>query len=333
MPELPEVETTVRGLRKYVVGKTITDFWCDWPNMIRYTTPATLGKLISGSKIVAVRRRAKHILIDLKSQNKRETNKTLVIHMKMTGHLLYGQYKRCNEQSARSNLQTWRAVGAGPLRDDPYNRFIHAIWTLVPASLPLRQGFAGQARLRGAKMHLAFSDMRKFGRIALHDTHNLYNAKELENLGPELWDLDVNRFIAIYLPNNKTGRTTSRGTIKQKLLDQRLLAGVGNIYADESLWASGIHPLSRPSQVPKAKLSELFRALVSITKQSLKTGGDSMSDYRNVDGEGGRFQNFHKAYKQTGKPCTKRGCKGIIKRIVVSMRGTHYCPKHQILYA
>lgn len=301
MPELPEVETTVRGLRERVLGKAITDFWCDWPNMLRYVSPATFKGLVVGKKIIAVRRRAKHILIDL-SGNPSTTlrvNKTLVIHMKMTGHLMYGKYVYQNKK--------WRAINPGPLRDDPYNRFIHAVFTLS-------NGY-----------RIAFCDMRKFGKIALHDTNNLHNAKELENLGPELWELTPAKFIPIY-------RHTKGGKIKTKLLDQTLLAGVGNIYSDEGLWAAGIDPRSVPRKIPATKLSKLFKSLVAITKRSLKTGGDSMSDYRNIDGLGGKFQNFHRAYRQTGKACKKLGCRGKIERIVVATRSTHFCPKHQTLY-
>ncbi|HEY4514755.1 MAG TPA: bifunctional DNA-formamidopyrimidine glycosylase/DNA-(apurinic or apyrimidinic site) lyase [Candidatus Paceibacterota bacterium] len=311
MPELPEVETTVRGLRERVVGTTITDFWCNAPGMVRYMTPEKLGKEIKRAKIIGVRRRAKNILMDLNNK------KSLVIHMKMTGHLLYGNYKRWNEKGARSNLpaslakrgeQTWKAKGEGPLRDDPYNRFVHVVFTLDNGH------------------HIAFCDMRKFGKIALHRTDTLHTSKELSSLGPELWELTSKQFIPIY-------RHISRGKIKQKLLDQTLLAGVGNIYSDEGLWASSIHPKSIPGKIPEDKLRNLFANLVKITKKSLATGGDSMSDYRNVDGVGGGFQNFHKAYRRTGKPCTLRGCSGTIKRIVVGARSTHYCHIHQKKYA
>src|SRR3989338_1847177 len=311
MPELPEVETTIRGLRSRVRGHIITDFWCDHGNIIRYISVSQLRKLVRGKKIIGIRRRAKHILIDLSG------GKSLVIHMKMTGHLLYGKWKMLNGK--------WKVTEKGPLRDDPYNRFIHAIFTLVTTSL----------KLRGAKTHLAFSDMRKFGKIAIHDTNNLGEAKELENLGPELWEITAKKFADIYL-NVKSGKPTSlklrEPRIKQKLLDQHILAGVGNIYSDEGLWASGIHPLSQPNKIPETKLKKLFKALVAVTKASLKTGGDSMSDYRNIDGVGGEFQNFHKAYRHTDKRCKKRGCTGIINRIVVGTRSTHFCPKHQTLY-
>ncbi|HEY4504358.1 MAG TPA: bifunctional DNA-formamidopyrimidine glycosylase/DNA-(apurinic or apyrimidinic site) lyase [Candidatus Paceibacterota bacterium] len=296
MPELPEVETTVRGLRARVLGKTITDFYCDAPDMIRYISVATLKKLVVGKRIRATRRRAKHILIDLSG------GKTLVIHMMMTGHLLYGKYAQTGPK-----VRLWEPdLKVGPLRDQ-YNRFIHAVFTLSNGR------------------HIAFCDMRKFGKIAIHDTNNLHVIKELADLGPELWELKTVEFVKIM-------RTKKTGKIKQILLNQKVLAGVGNIYSDEGLWAAAIHPCSKPGKIPVPKLTKLFKALVVITKRSLKTGGDSMSDYRNVDGVGGKFQNFHKAYRQTGKACKHPGCRGKIKRIVVGTRGTHFCSRHQKLY-
>lgn len=311
MPELPEVETTVRGLREKVVGKTITAFWCDHGRMVRYVSVKRFGKLVRGAKIGGVRRRGKNILIDLSPSTSLGVNKTIVVHMKMTGHLLYGKYAQTGSKD-----RPWVPVlKDGPL-GDPYNRFIHAVFTLSGPATP---------RLRRTKMHLAFSDMRKFGKIALHDTANLHTAKELIDLGPELWELETKKFIEI-LKLKKSGR------IKQVLLDQTVLAGVGNIYSDEGLWAASIHPLSKPSKIPEANLKKLFQELVKVTKRSLATGGDSMSDYRNVDGVGGKFQNFHKAYRQNNKKCVKKDCNGMMERIVVGSRSAHFCPKHQRLY-
>src|SRR3989344_4477570 len=210
MPELPEVETTARGLRSKVVGHTITDFWCDHARMIRYISIPALRKLVVGRKVMGARRRAKHVLIDLSG------GKTLVIHMKMTGHLLYGTYKSGNEKGARSNLQTWRAEGTGPLRDDPYNRFVHAIFVLDSPTSP---------RLRGARFCLAFSDMRKFGKIAIHDTGNIHSARELEGLGPELWELDSKKFVEL-IKGPTSPRLRGVRKIKQVLMDQKILAGV-----------------------------------------------------------------------------------------------------------
>ena len=312
MPELPEVETTARGLRSKVVGHTITDFWCDHARMIRYISIPALRKLVVGRKVVIARRRAKHVLIDLSG------GKTLVIHMKMTGHLLYGKYSKITNPKAQNSTksQIWKAQGEGPLRDDPYNRFVHAIFVLDSPTSP---------RLRGARLCLAFSDMRKFGKIAIHDTHNIHTAKELEGLGPELWEIKAREFVKLM--------QSKKGRIKQVLMDQLTPAGVGNIYSDEALYLAGIHPLSQTNKLTNDKLLKLFRALVSVTKKSFKTGGDSMSDYRNIDGVGGKFQNYHKVYGRKGLPCRKLNCKGMIERIIVAGRSAHFCPKHQKLYA
>ncbi|HEY4483502.1 MAG: DNA-formamidopyrimidine glycosylase [Candidatus Yanofskybacteria bacterium RIFCSPLOWO2_02_FULL_47_9b] len=299
MPELPEVETTVRGLRSRVVGQAITSFWCDWPAMIRYISPTQFAKQVKGTRIIGVNRRGKNIIIDLNNRL------SIVAHMKMTGHFLHGTYRKV--QSSKVKGQNWEAIEEGPLKNDPYNRFVHVVF-----------------ELKNGK-HIAFSDMRKFGKMALHETKNLHTSKELGDLGPELWEIDAKKFVEIY-------RNKKSGKIKQVLLDQTLLAGVGNIYSDEGLWLAGIHPLSQPSQIPVSKLGELYRGLIKVTKASLKTGGDSMSDYRNVEGLGGKFQNFHKAYKQTGKICCKKNCSGMMKRMVVGARSSHFCPKHQTLY-
>ncbi|HEY4518529.1 MAG TPA: bifunctional DNA-formamidopyrimidine glycosylase/DNA-(apurinic or apyrimidinic site) lyase [Candidatus Paceibacterota bacterium] len=309
MPELPEVETTVRGLRARVVDQTIAGFWCDWPLMIRYISVKEFTSKVKGAKIIGVRRRGKNIIIDLKG------GLSIVAHMKMTGHFLVGKYARTGP-----NVRPWEpALKVGPL-NNPHNRFVHVVFELGSPTSHL-----AKLELRGARLCLAFSDMRKFGKMALHETKNLHTSKELGHLGPELWEVKASDFAKIF--RNKKG-----GKIKQALLDQTLLAGVGNIYSDEGLWFAGIHPLSLPGKIPENKLGELYRGLINVTKASLKTGGDSMSDYRNVEGLGGKFQNFHKAYKQTGKKCVKKGCDGMMKRIVVGARSSHFCPKHQTLY-
>jgi formamidopyrimidine-DNA glycosylase len=109
------------------------------------------------------------------------------------------------------------------------------------------------------------------------------------------------------------------------------VAGIGNIYSDEILWASNIHPLTIVSRIPESKIKTLWKNTKILLTKGIDFGGDSMSDYRNIDGLRGQFQYHHKAYRQKNKPCPKKGCKGSIERIVVGGRSTHYCPIHQIL--
>jgi formamidopyrimidine-DNA glycosylase len=332
MPELPEVQTTVNGLRQTIIGLHIVDAWSD------YNSPFYKGsdnikdpkyfkkfkKEVIGRKIVSVERRAKNILInlnkslagdDLRGQN---SGDTILIHLKMTGHLLYGKYV--------FEKGKWRATSSESLKD-PFNSFIHFI-------LKLSNG-----------EHLALSDMRKFAKVALIDfdlglsMEGTHESSHLKDIGPEPLadDFKVDDFL---------GRLKVRpnGKIKQVLLDQSIIAGIGNIYADEALWYAGIHPAERvkallkyepggihkKSQLKKP-LSLLYRSIRKVLSESIKTGGSSISDYRNIFGERGKSQERHRAYQMTGQKCAKKGCGGTIRRIVVAGRGTHFCDRHQKL--
>jgi len=305
MPELPEVQTTVSGLKKVITGLKIKDVWTDFHKNSKHNNKKgsiknpsyfkQFKKEISGKKILNVKRRGKNILINLSNK------KTILIHMKMTGHFLYGKYQYNKKEDS------WESTENGPLKDS-FNRFIHFLITLSNGR------------------HLAFSDMRKFGKIILIDDRDLSKHPDLKDLGPEPLD---NSFILkkfkerIFLKPN--------GKIKQVLIDQKIISGIGNIYADETLWKASIHPEEMVKNIPDKKLKDLFEAIKELLKKGVKLGGDSTSDYRNIKGQKGNFQEDHKAYRQTGKKCQKRGCFGIIKRIVVGSRGTHFCPTHQKL--
>ena len=115
-------------------------------------------------------------------------------------------------------------------------------------------------------------------------------------------------------------------------MDQSVVAGVGNIYSDEALWLSGIHPTSIVSKIPEKKLKELLKAVIAVLKKGIDFGGDSTSDYRQIDGTRGKFSGQHNAYRLTGKPCKKRGCSGVITRIIVGGRSAHFCSVHQKHY-
>lgn len=174
---------------------------------------------------------------------------------------------------------------------------------------------------------LALSDVRKFAKVTLLDSEHAHDSSHLKNLGPEPLDKNFQfpqfRLQILQRP---------RGKIKQVLMNQSLIAGIGNIYSDEILWHSSIHPLSRPNSIPKKDMLAMFKAIKKILKMSIDFGGDSMSDYRNIRGEKGNFQKHHRAYRQTGHACTKKGCDGVIKRMVIGARSTHFCPTHQKLF-
>ena len=305
MPELPEVQTTVNGLNRYTVGLTITDVWTN------YNSPYFKGsntikdplffkhfkKEIVGQKIIKVDRRAKNILISLSN------GKIILVHMKMTGHLLFGLYKFI----PKNKKDPWEPVEPEGLKD-PFNKRIRFI-------ICFNNG-----------RHLALSDTRKFAKITLIDGKSLHESEHLKDLGPE--PLEKAFDFKIFESRLKI---RSSWKIKQALMDQNLIAGIGNIYADESLWRAGIHPTQKISDISVQKLKELFKAIKLTLAKGIDLGGDSMSDYRNVLGLKGNFQEQHRAYQKTNEKCSKQKCGGTIKRIVVAGRATHYCDTHQKL--
>ena len=290
MPELPEVHTTVEGIKRWVVGKTIEDVWSDFHIKTAHRSRQTLKnkkyyenfrKIVKGKKIIGSERRGKNILVHLNNHY------TIVIHMKMTGHLMYGAT----------------------------DKFVHLIFKLKNA----RSTGSGQAK------DLVLSDMRKFASVCLVRSEKLGEHEGLKNLGLDALKISLQDF-------KEKIKRKKNWPIKSALMDQTILAGIGNIYSDEMLWVSGVHPLSRASKVSSKKLAQIFEAMQKILRFSIKHGGDSKSDYRNVFGEKGGFQDFHKAYGRKGEVCSKPGCRGIIQRIVVRGRSAHFCSKHQNLH-
>ncbi|MFA6006584.1 MAG: bifunctional DNA-formamidopyrimidine glycosylase/DNA-(apurinic or apyrimidinic site) lyase [Candidatus Paceibacterota bacterium] len=171
---------------------------------------------------------------------------------------------------------------------------------------------------------LSFSDLRKFGRVELIETSKLHEHETLKTLGPDPFDKKLTLKVLL-------ARLLRRPNlpIKLALLDQTIISGIGNIYADESLWDAGIIPTRKAKDVSPAESGAILKSMRKILTKSIKLGGDSKSDYRNIYGEKGGFQNHHMAYRMTGEACKKKGCGGIIKRIVLGSRSTHFCPKHQ----
>ncbi|MSR71554.1 MAG: DNA-formamidopyrimidine glycosylase [Candidatus Taylorbacteria bacterium] len=301
MPELPEVHTTATILNKLISRLTIIDVWSGYnssfhkgkDNIKNIEYFKKFKREIIGKKIVNVSRRGKNVLINL------EKNTTILVHMKMTGHLLYGRYEK--------RKTGWTAIEKGPLQN-PFSRFIRLIFTLSD------------------EKHLAFSDMRKFAKVCLIKTDELEKSGDLRELGPEPLEKKFT-FEKFMTQINKK----SKGKIKQVLMDQSVIAGIGNIYSDEILWQSSLHPETRTEKIPGLKLKLIFKAIKEILKKGVELKGDSMSDYRNPYGEKGQFQNTHKAYRRIGQVCEKKGCKGIIKKIKVGGRSAHFCSEHQHL--
>jgi formamidopyrimidine-DNA glycosylase len=292
MPELPEVETTSQMLNSFVKGRTILDVWTDYnskyylgkDNIKNPTYFKKFRKEVGGKKILKVFRRAKNVLIDIEGKN------TILIHMKMTGHLLYGKYK--------FEKKKWVPADPKSAFADPFSRFVHLVFVLDNG------------------MHIAFSDMRKFATVTLVDDLE----KHFVKIGPEPLEegftVEVLKERLYKQPN---------GVIKTVLMNHEIVAGIGNIYSDEILWTAGIHPERQVKKLNEKEMQDIHKWIKVILCKGIDFGGDSMSDYRNPMGLKGSFQHEHNAYRRTGKPCKKRGCKGVIKRKVVGQRSAHFC--------
>jgi len=309
MPELPEVTTTVKGLQKVLPKLVVLDVWTDLAKkkqpikQFKDTIKSDVffrnfKKKILKQKIIGVERKAKNILINLSGGH------TILIHLKMTGHLLYGNYVFNKKENKWHPDKKERAS-----LFDPYNRFIHVVFTFSNGK------------------HLAFCDSRKFGKVTIIPTLNKEDTLHLKNIGPEPLD---KYFTLIAFKKRLLLKPIWK--IKTVLMDQSIVAGIGNIYSDEMLWLASIHPESNPNEIPQKQLSKLYESMRQVLKKGINFGGDSMSDYRNIDGLRGNFQNHHNVYKKKGLKCGKKGCHGVIIRKVINGRSAHFCDTHQKLF-
>ena len=295
MPELPEVQTTVNGINETLKGAVILDVCHNWERMFRNNSYKEVRKIVRGATINNASRRGKHILIHLSNKH------TLIVHMKMTGHLMVGKYKK-----TKLGFVPEDAKGA---LADPFNRFIHVLFTLKDGR------------------SLVFCDARKFGKISIEVTEHLPHSPLLAHLGPKPLDIDTTAMLFARQVQSKP-----RTKIKQVLLDQSVIAGIGNIYSDELLWLSKVHPESRVQNIPQKLFPVLFKNTQKVLRDGLLFGGDSTSDYRNIHGEAGVSHKHHRVYQRKGEVCLRRGCTGIIERKIVGARSAHFCPVCQVQY-
>ncbi|MDB5188831.1 MAG: formamidopyrimidine-DNA glycosylase, formamidopyrimidine-DNA glycosylase [Candidatus Nomurabacteria bacterium] len=312
MPELPEVQTTVDGLNETVKGKTIVDVWTDIavksPTLAHHRTStkssaffATFKKTIVGAKILKAERRAKNIFIHLSNKQ------SIWIHMKMTGHMMYGRYTF----DAKTKQWTPDKNEKNEALRDPFNKFLHTVFSIQDKPFDSPQGLR----------QLVLSDVRKFAKVTIVPTDKI---DDVLNIGPE----PLTQEFTLAVCTEQLMRRPTR-PVKEVLLDQKIISGIGNIYSDEALWLAGIHPLRMVRDIKKLEMKKLYEAIKNVLKKGIDFGGDSTSDYRDINGERGAFQGAHNAYRMTGKPCKKRGCGGTITRIPFGGRGAHFCPIHQ----
>lgn len=287
MPELPEVETVRQGLAELLPQHVITDVEVEtakaFPN-----SDTDVQKFLIGARVLEVKRRAKVLIIEL------DTKYSLLIHLKMTGQLVY-------------RADSGERFGAG-----------HPNHSLI-GDLPDRSTRV-TLQLDGA--NLFFNDQRKFGWVRLVPTAEIPNIDFFKKLGPEplAADFTATDFIARLERRKNSG-------IKAVLLDQTVVAGIGNIYADEALFTAKIHPSLRVRDVPKTKLNTLFTALQAVLKLSIEKGGSSDRNYVDAKGKRGSYLTFAQVFRREGKPCPR--CGHEIIKLRVAGRGTHICPHEQ----
>ena len=285
MPELPEVETVRRGLSGLIVGREVADVHSDTPKSFP-NTPADTRQFLVGATVTGVRRRAKVLMIDISS------GYTLVTHLKMTGQLVF----RSEDAS----------FGAG-----------HPSDTLVGV-LPAKSTRVTLLFKDGSK--LFFNDQRKFGWMRLMPTSEVPNIDFMQKVGPEplepgfTWQLMRDQLLSRKNTN-----------IKAALLDQSVIAGVGNIYADESLWGAKIHPSTLVRDLRDNNFKALHEELVTVLKLSIEKGGSTDKNYVDAEGKRGSYLSFANVFRREGQDCPRHPGTKIIK-LRVAGRGTHICP-------
>lgn len=288
MPELPEVETVRIGLQTLLPGREVARVEHDWPKSFP-NTDADVQKFLIGAKVVTVERRAKVLMIELSSKY------SLVIHLKMTGQLVF-------------SAPGGERFGAG-----------HPNKSLI-SELPDKSTRVTLTFTDGGK--LFFNDQRKFGWVRLLPTAELPQIDFLQKLGPE--PLSTN-FTWKSMCERLARRSNTN--IKAALLDQTVIAGIGNIYADESLWGAKIYPSTLVKNLSDAKIKKLYESLMAVLKLSIEKGGSTDKNYVNAEGKRGSYLTFANVFRREGKPCPR--CGTTIIKLKVAGRGTHICPHCQ----
>ncbi len=302
MPELPEVETIKIGLNKLIPGQKITNEKHDWAKSFPNTS-SDVKQFLIGAKIKRVKRRAKVLLIELDSRY------SLVVHLKMTGQLVYVQNQTAHKEKERFGAGHPNASLIGSLPDKS---------TRVTLELESNRGPSSY------KAQLFFNDQRKFGWMRLIPTAEVPNIDFFKKLGPE-------PLAASFSSKDFASRLRRRPntSVKAVLLDQKVIAGVGNIYADESLWGAKIHPATAVKDLSIQKLSQLFKELRFVLRLSIKKGGSTDKNYVNAEGKRGSYMNFARVFRREGLACPR--CGTTIVKTRVANRGTHLCPRCQKL--
>lgn len=292
MPELPEVEVTRQRIAPLLVGRRIRRVHTSAPSYFFVTPPQDLARRLKGRQPLALDRHGKYLLLSL------DDGSRLLLHLGMTGQL-FGQGAESVRLLAKSARGALQGAPAGPLsarsiRADPH---LHLVFEFEDGG-----------------PQVLFRDTRKFGKV-LWLAPGETDAR-LTRLGVDALEAEPALIAA-----RVKGR---RAPIKATLLDQAVLAGVGNIYADEALFLARIRPTRVTQRLSRGDFERLIEAVQWVLRRSIETGGSSISDYVRPDGQDGAYQDERRVYARTGQPCLV--CQTPIVRTLVGQRGTHFCP-------
>lgn len=302
MPELPEVETIRRGLKHLILGKTIARVEVRLPKVVSIglrsvsinrkssrKTARQFEKILSGKEIVAIKRRAKILLLKLEEF-------WVMIHLKMTGQLIYAK-KGERKKVKLMNFENSKVL-------ELPHKHTHVIFRFTDGS------------------RLFFNDLRQFGYARLIRHQDIDSVKELMELGPE--PLTNNFSLRNLLIASKRHPKLA---IKQLLMDPKVVAGIGNIYSDEILFRARVKPQRKVAGIEKWELRRIYKNIKKILNLALKAQGSSVGDFFKVDGTEGRFRSQHQVYARAGERCKR--CQGVIKSVKLGGRTSSYCPKCQ----
>jgi formamidopyrimidine-DNA glycosylase len=278
MPELPEVQTVVTQLSQKVTGKKIALFWSGWPKKVMPSVKE-FEQGILGASIMGTKRYGKHIVIELDNEY------AIVVHLKMTGHFLYKTPNTKNDPI---------------FTEDKVNGYIHHIFTFSD------------------KTTLEFSDMRKFGWLALIKKDEVEGLPTIQGLGIDALSarLTEETFRTIL----STRKTKAVGPV---LLEQNLIAGIGNIYRSEALFLAGILPTRKINKITKEESKRLLQSVKRVLREAVRLQGTTDGDFRDLDGQPGKFKKALFVYRRTNEPCKK--CGTIIKRAKMAQRSVFFC--------
>ena len=286
MPELPEVETVMRGLRAALEGHRIVRAAAHRPDL-RWPIPPGLGRRLTGARVLGFRRRGKYILAPL------DRGETLIIHLGMTGRLEI-------EDSRRA-----RTAGVLARASAPNPKHAHVLFETET----------------GARV--TYFDARRFGFMDLVRSEDLAEHPRFASMGPEPLEAE---FSAAYLARAFKARGQGAKTL---LLDQTIVAGLGNIYVSEALHRAGVSPLRAAGTLAKPRLVAIVAAVRAVLRDAIAAGGSTLRDYANAQGAAGYFQHAFQVYGREGQPCLASPCTAVIRRVVQAGRSTFYCPRCQ----